>query len=353
MRILHVINQLHGGGAEVMVPQIHGVQNELDVESRILALSGSADRDQSDTLSMSSPASPMVFIALYRYIKKAFEAGKGFDVIHSHLTHSQLWVGIVVSIFFPSIKLVTTEHDTSNRRRASAWGRLFDRFLYRSYSKIICISGGVKESMAKWQPHLVSRLEVISNGIDLEKFKASDRLEKEPVTILSVGRLVKKKNFDTAIKAIKALGSISVRYIIIGEGEERENLMEWVRDNRLDDKIEILGHKENVSEYLSDADIFLLPSRWEGFGLSLVEAMATGLPSIVSDVPGISEVLGEDGVCGFKIPPEDEGEMAMQLKALIENPALREKMGADAVLRSKAFCIRKTAKAYCELYKGL
>ena len=337
MRILHVINQLHGGGAEIMVPQIHGVQNELDVESRILALSGSADRDQSDTLSMSSPASPMVFIALYRYIKKAFEAGKGFDVIHSHLTHSQLRVGIVVSIFFPSIKLVTTEHDTSNRRRASAWGRLFDRFLYRSYSKIICISGGVKESMAKWQPHLVSRLEVISNGIDLEKFKASDRLEKEPVTILSVGRLVKKKNFDTAIKAIKALGSISVRYIIIGEGEERE----------------ILGHKENVSEYLSDADIFLLPSRWEGFGLSLVEAMATGLPSIVSDVPGISEVLGEDGVCGFKIPPEDEGEMAMQLKALIENPALREKMGADAVLRSKAFCIRKTAKAYCELYKGL
>ena len=113
------------------------------------------------------------------------------------------------------------------------------------------------------------------------------------------------------------------------------------------------GHRADVRPYLAAADVLLLPSLWEGFGLAAVEALNAGLPVVASDVPGLREVVGPTGDCGILVNPESASSIADALARLLNSPEARIDMGRRGFERARQFDKAEMTKAYVSLYRQL
>ena len=117
--------------------------------------------------------------------------------------------------------------------------------------------------------------------------------------------------------------------------------------------MKFLGDVSNINALLNRADIFFMPSLREGFGIAAVEAMASGLPVVASDIPGIGDVVGRDGRCGTLVNPHSPGEMAEALANLINNRDNARKMGLLGLKRAALYDIENTVDNYLRLYSEL
>ncbi len=181
---------------------------------------------------------------------------------------------------------------------------------------------------------------VIFNGIDVSKNGLVPKnLSHDPIRLLSVGRLVAVKGHIFALKSILELVKLGykIRYTIIGDGIEYDNLSSFVKSNRLEDIVIFLGQKtqSEIFEHLNSNEIFLFPStkdsngRREAFGVASLEAQLFGLPVIGFDVGGFPETL-KNGETGFIVPDKDYKQMAKKIVELVETQGLYTKMSKDA-----------------------
>ena len=120
-----------------------------------------------------------------------------------------------------------------------------------------------------------------------------------------------------------------------------------------ENKIKFLGYRTDIPELLQQADIFFLPSLWEGFGLAVVEAMAAGLPLVVSNIQGLGEIVGRHSQAGFLIDPKSEDGIADELSKLLKDSELRLLMGKNAQVQANHFSIEQTLKEHLNLYVEL
>lgn len=358
MKVLQVINSFASatGGAERLALQFHQAYLRRGIDSHLLSLMDVSKVNVPNTysLGLSTPYHVSALFHLYAFLNQ--HQWKNVDVIHVHLFPAQILVPIATTFAGLTAALITTEHNTFNRRRRIILGRLFDRFLYRFYRKIACISSGTRDAMVQWLPGTSSRLVTIHNGIDLSMFSTDTRRDasrnKIPI-ILSAGRLTEQKNYETAIEAISRLRDHSFEYWIAGAGGLEPLLKELVRSLDLEDKVRFLGFRSDLPQLFRQADVFLLVSRWEGFGLAVAEAMAAGLPVVVSDVPGLREVVGEESQAGFMVSPTSPGMVAHRLSELLENSDQRSMMGRNARRQASQFTIEKTVEKYLQLYSDV
>jgi len=361
MKILHIINSLKGGGAEKLILDLHKMSLENGVDSHVLSLMSAPNECLPNTyaLNFNSPYQIQVLFKLYDFLSAP--EWKDVDVIHVHLFPSQLYVPLISRVLALKAYLVTTEHNTHNFRRGIWYGRLIDSFFYNYYRKIICISIGTSESLLQSQPQLNEKIVVIYNGIDIKRYSLlsiSCPKEKTPI-ILSVGRLVIQKNYETAIRALNKISTHNFEYWIVGSGVLEPHLKKLVNELNLEYKVKFLGFREDIPELLNQSDIFLITSSWEGFGIAVVEAMAASLPVVVSNVSGLREVVLEDFAeipkmkMGFLIDPKSEDDIAICLSKLLADARLRMEMGRNAHIRSLEFDIQKTFDQHLELYQSL
>lgn len=148
--------------------------------------------------------------------------------------------------------------------------------------------------------------------------------------VLGVGRLSFVKGFDILINAFSTAAVEDLDLLIVGEGEERENLNNLIHKLGLNNRVHLIGAKTNVQDYYSQAEIFVLPSRNEGYPNALVEAMNFGCPSIAANCEfGPSEIIN-DGISGLLVEPEDYKAMATMILMLHQTPDLREKLSLQA-----------------------
>jgi glycosyltransferase involved in cell wall biosynthesis len=188
---------------------------------------------------------------------------------------------------------------------------------------------------------------VIRNAVDV-RAAPSARHENGPATILSVGRLAAPKDFVTFVRALRRLEPGSFRAWIVGDGPGRAALTAEVDRLRLGRTVELLGERDDVRELMAQADIFVLSSRSEGLPLSILEAMAAGLPVVGSAVGGIPELA--EG-CGFVVPPGDPDALAVTLGRLVADPELRRQHGELARDRARAeFNLPRFHRDYLDLY---
>lgn len=358
MKIVQIINGLQIGGAEKLIMDLHQGYLRRGNDSVIVSLTGS-DHGWSGkglySLGLSSPYDLRVLPRLFAGIEET--AMNHADIIHSHLFPAQLYTAVLREISQLSCQFVTTEHGTLNRRRGSITGRVIDRWQYSCYDRIFCVSHGAGNELGNWIPELVNRIEVIYNGIDIQKFSAARIFRSEPpFTILSIGSLRDKKNYTTAIKAFAILRSrisLDVRFRIAGEGILKSTLEQQVKELGLESDIEFLGNVEDVAQLLHSSDIFFMPSSSEAFGIAAVEAMASGLPVVVSDIPGMAEVVGKNDCCGMLVNPASPDHMAGALQYLIENRNRASVMGTEGLNRAATFSIEKTVDKYLRAYEGI
>lgn len=175
---------------------------------------------------------------------------------------------------------------------------------------------------------------VIPNAVDINEFNpkvnARGIMEKHNLdgnVVLFVGRLVEHKGLEYLIRSAK---NVDAKYLIVGSGEMRHKLMEDVKKHDLSDKVIFTGKVSNTElpKYYAASDVFVLPSiaRLEAFGIVIIEAMSCSKPVIVSDIPGVREVI-TDNVEGFLVPPMDESALSEKINLLLSNPGMRKKMG--------------------------
>lgn len=257
------------------------------------------------------------------------------DVIHAHFAAEPADLAMKISNMF-NIPFIFTAHayDIFINPHVVKLREKFDKA-----RKVITVSNYNREYLLNLLGRdLEGKIEVIRCGIDLDKIKYVERKAKDTVRILLVGRFVEKKGIPYAIKAfsevLKEYNNIEFR--IIGDGPLREDVANLISESDLEGKVVLSGFQSQsvVLKEMEEADIFLLPSVQaengdrEGVPVAIMEAQATGLPVVSTTHTGIPEVV-VDGKTGFLVPEKDTCALAQRLKELINNPALRAKMGKE------------------------
>ncbi len=240
------------------------------------------------------------------------------------------------SVFTMHLPLIRTKPNRSDRFRAAlpfthAHQRMAGKIDFaKRFDRIISVSKNFARVNMRGLNLAPNQVMSIPNGVDINRFSPpSDsqyKTDADPIVIGGCGGLVPQKRFDLLIDAIAKLKGNSLRVRIAGEGEERERLQQMIDRHHLTSTVTLVGHQSDVPAFLRDLDIFVMPSDYEAFPYSQLEAMATGLPSVVTAV-GDLPLIVRDGKEGWVVPVGNVSALTAALRALIANKTLRRKMG--------------------------
>ena len=202
------------------------------------------------------------------------------------------------------------------------------------------------------------RVEYISGvGIDAEKIssvsvnKADKKkyfgIPADAPVVFSVGELNSNKNHESALRAIAQLENVHAHYVIAGKGDLFDRLIGLSRELGIEDRVHLLGYREDVLEIYKIADVFLHPSYREGLPVSVIEAMAAGLPVVASRIRGNVDLIDKDG--GFLVEPWDIDGMSDSIDRILSNEKLRAEMGAHNAEAAKKY----STESVVELLRGI
>lgn len=225
--------------------------------------------------------------------------------------------------------------------------------------RIICVSESVKKDLVKYWPKTKDKIKVIPLGFDSKTFhpfeKPRDLLHFGQY-ILYTGRIETRKNTARLVSAfniVKEKHKIPHKLVLAGSpGQNYENILKLIKASPFCNDIIMPGYIDHTKlpEIIARADVFVFPSLYEGFGLSLVEAMACGAPILTSSTSCIPEVVGD---AALLCNPKDENDIAEKLYKLISDAKLQARLAKSGILRSKMYSWDKTAKMTLELLEEM
>lgn len=214
---------------------------------------------------------------------------------------------------------------------------------------VVTPSNYLKHIVHRWGIPLES-ITTIANGSNLDHFLHSQNKNRinEPLRVLFVGRLTNWKGVETLLLAMTHVDNVHAR--IVGDGPGFLHLIELAKQLNIADRVEFTGRvaQREVEKQMADAHVLVLTSLYEGLSHTLLEAMASGLPCIASNLGGNAEVI-TSGKNGFLIEPQNVQELAKSLKLLETNEGLRQYMSGEAKASSLNFSLDKTVQAYIDL----
>jgi glycosyltransferase involved in cell wall biosynthesis len=206
------------------------------------------------------------------------------------------------------------------------------RLAYRCATKVVANSEAAR-SILQTEGLAPGSIAVIPNGIEPASYpERSPEAATRPIrSVITVANLRPEKSHETLIAAARLLATDfpDVKFHIVGDGPRRAELEALVRTHRLEDRVLFLGHREDVSALLGEADVFVLPSRSEAFPNGAIEAMATGLPVVACRVGGLLDLI-EDGRTGMLVEPENPEALAAVLRHLFTDRARAAQLGEQA-----------------------
>lgn len=355
MRILHIINSLRFGGAErivlSLVRELSKRCNGTSIEVCTLARGGRWEQELKScgvvvhSFGINELNAFGAISNLYRLIKD-----RGYDIVHAHLWPTLYYVS-AIRPFVSRTAFVFTEHNTWNRRRNHSVFRVFESIAYKSYDLLVANSMETKMALESWIPQLQNKISIIENGVEIPKNRKESYGLTRPVCLLTVGRLVRQKGVDIAIAALRNLVAEGeeVKLTVVGDGAERLALEKQASDL----PVEFIGFHPEPDSLMANHDIFLMPSRWEGFGLTAIEAALVGIPVIASSIDALRRLVSDDetGVL-FKVGSSTE--LARKIKNLVTNPDRRSEMAlANRQQALRRWTIQKFAKDTMASYRDL
>jgi glycosyltransferase involved in cell wall biosynthesis len=233
--------------------------------------------------------------------------------------------------------------------RAYLWA---DRLMSPLTTTTICVAENERQAGLSARTCRRTKTVVIYNGVDLDRPRRPAAADVRPITVLSIGRLRAPKDFTTLVRAIAACEPGSVRLQIAGDGPQQAELADEITRLGIADAVELLGRRDDVQQLLGAADVFVLSSRSEGMPMSVLEAMAAGLPVIATAVGGVPEIV-RDGETGTLVAPGDAGALGRAIAALARDPTLRQRLGAAGRRRAeREFGLAEFQRAHLELYRA-
>jgi glycosyltransferase involved in cell wall biosynthesis len=253
------------------------------------------------------------------------------QLVQTFFESSDLWAGFVTKTM-SSAKLIWSRRDMGILRARKH--RLAYRIMARAPDAVFAVSDQVRRyciEVDRIDPALV---QTIYNGLNLSDWISTSRPAKAPgeMLVTSVGNIRRVKGYDILIKAAASIVPhfSGVSFSIAGDVLEPEyfaELLGMIRDLNLSDRFHFVGGVTDLQQHLCAADIFVLPSRSEGFSNAIVEAMAASLPVIATDVGGNAEAV-KDGVSGLLVPSDDPDALSAAITRMLSNPTQTKAMGA-------------------------
>ena len=365
MRILQVITSLDMGGAEMLVvnliPRLQALGHTVD-----LCVFDCTETPLTKQLKSECPQTKIYALGhgVYNplYIFKLVKIMKNYDIVHTHNSSPQLFVAI--ASLFSRTDIVSTEHNTSNRKRNWKWYRPIESWMYGRYNHVICISKIAEEKLreymgGEWLVESSNRyksITTINNGIDVNAIseavpcKELLGLKESRKSILMVAGFRKQKNQDTIIRALTLLNQEKYEVWFAGIGERMEEVKQLALSLGVSDRVRFLGLRTDIPNVLRAADVIVMSSHWEGLSLSNVEGMSAHKPFIASDVNGLKEVTKGYGIL---FPHEDAKALAEEINRLASDEAYYNEIAERCYNRALEFDISNTVSGYADVYKNI
>lgn len=286
------------------------------------------------------------------YIVRLMRIMRQYDVVHTHNSSPQLFAAI--ANVFCGKKLVTTEHNTNNRKRGNFFLAVIDRWMYPRYDKVICISTQAERNLRVYLDRKDDdRICTIFNGVDIKashEANPAKELTTKKFVVVMVAGFRPQKDQDTLIVAMQHLDFNSYELWLVGDGERVESLKLKVEGLGLKDQVRFLGLRTDVPNVLKSADVVVMSTHYEGLSLSNIEGMAAGKPFVASDVDGIREVT--EGY-GLLFPHGDAEALANIIRKLHDDREFYREVAARCYERAKQFDISVMVERYNEAYQSL
>ena len=260
------------------------------------------------------------------------------DVIHAHLYYGAIFAA------FTRSRLIYTHHNIVLRVPKALYRWFLDRHV-RAYVGICDACTRMLRSVSR------GRVVRIDNAVSPHRIlaRASGDARRVVPRVISVGRLSAQKDYAMLLRAVSTLDDLDFTLKIVGEGPERNMLERLVSELHLDHKVALTGNSTQVAELLSRSDLFVMSSAWEGLPIALIEATLAGLPVLVTNVGGCSEVVRETGN-GVVVDPGNPVEYAVHLRELLESPGLREALSKNARENSGRYRLDVAVDRHLALY---
>lgn len=283
------------------------------------------------------------------------------DILLSLLTRANL-VNINSKLYGNTIPLIISERSPVEKRYSSQSIKdiIMQWCVKRYYSKangIIAISACVAQSLVNVGIQS-DKIEVIhnpqtNNSISIEESVPPRKSGINGIPkLITIGRLIDQKDHISLLRSFKLLNEIlDSELFIIGDGKNRSKLLNYARELKVSDRVEFTGWVDDPSKYLKSSDVFLLSSKYEGFGNVIVEAMSCGLPIISTDCPGGPREILEDGKYGVLVPVGDTRAMADAIYDMISDIDLYSYYREQSLKRAKAFDVRVIGEEYLNYLK--
>lgn len=251
------------------------------------------------------------------------------DLVHSHNFSANTWARFL-GLLFPRLAIVC--HDHSGRKLAQGAGRdLIDRLLYRRCRAVFAVSEELGAHLR--DRHLVPEkiLRVLPNGIDIAAFTPPPGITRRATDAVCVASLTPVKNHEGLLHAWRDVARElpEARLILVGDGPLRDDLKRQAGELGIEDRVRFAGFQKDVRELLWGSSIFVLPSHREAMPLALLEAMASGLACVVSEVGEMPSIL-KGGTYGRLVPPGDTAALTAALRELLADPPLAVELGQRA-----------------------
>jgi glycosyltransferase involved in cell wall biosynthesis len=360
MRILEVINSLSAGGAETIVVSLACSLRKLGADVTVFAYAGALDergayladqlREAGIPVVMCNARSLWAWIAVsfrMAYIIYKFKP----DIIHSHLEQSDFFSALAKKLVFGGKVLhARTIHNVYATKR-------LPKFVHRFLRGAIDLHIACGRSALNSYPYLSSRACVIENGIRIStkepvarrSIRGSLSIPAQAYVALCVGAFSSRnqqlqKAQDVIIKALKLVPDKDIYIVFAGDGEHRNDIEQMAGQLGVAERCRFLGRVVDVSELFEEADVFLMPSRFEGMPIACIEALCWGMPAILSDIPAF-DAFRSEGV--YFVPVDDSDQLS---KALVDAKRNRAQLSFAAKKDSSAYSKRFDIKNISEQY---
>lgn len=354
--ILFIVRTMGLGGTENVVLQLCEILAGR-VNKIVVCSSGGVHESKLQTMGIKhytiqdvANKNPVSMLRIYHLIKSIIKREK-ITIVHSHHRMAAFYAELAAP---KGVIKVANAHNTFQDKKK------LTQFAYRN-TEIIAVGEMVRENLTDFFKIPESQVSVIHNAVKpfegvVQKISTLDIEKKEGhILIGNIGRLSEQKGMNYFIDAAEIVtrNHPEARFVIVGDGELKNQLHERVKSKHLQDVFLFLGYRNDIQNVISQLDFIVLSSLWEGLPLTPIEAYSVGKTVIGTAVDGTQEII-RNGIDGYLIEPRSAAQIAQKIEKLLDQPKIRRKMELQAMQRyQNEFSFEKLKQSYLKLYKEL
>lgn len=360
IRVCHVANSI--GPTSVPMDIALALNRHTDIEASVAGWFNTEAFKDDDQLAVYTIDAPNTLLGVDRQaLRRTKKLLSQYDIVQVHHPHSGTFVKPLARwMDMPVVSTEQNNHDGFSRK-----GLVTNGLTNTLADCVTCVSEPVKDSLRWWESLLVNDIRVIYNGVQMERLRdtectdfdllAEAGVDDESLVVATAGALVEQKAYDVLIPALSKANERyegTLELVAVGEGYLRDDLETLAADLGISEQIHLMGEVPRTDVYclMGAADIYAMPSRWEGFSAAAIEALAAGSACVFSDIPEFTETYKEAAL--FHDVDDVEG-LAIALTRLANYDSLREGLSQVATETAQQFSLERIATEYASLYREL